>query len=273
MAGKKRTLALYKVRDFVFRVIFLYTLWKSEAGHTIRDQAAWFSEGVTIRDLQLPADEQLKLRIAGHLRRIHANFMANKGNFTLRPCEDTETDLVCAVPRGALNAKQRTVIDHVLNNWLTVVQGAPGSGKTAVGITHAATIFHWIEALTHVGRQASALCDLLGGHTDNARTIHGHFHRVSKSALYQEYAANKEVLILDEVYNADDWTFEKVHGVFFVRGLFDARKKGASSGTRGESSDSGRRSGSDSAHSWRARCGNACFGCGKRVSRARDLSG
>ena len=158
--------------------------------------------------MQLPSDELIKMKIMGHLRRIHANFLAGKGNFTLRPTG--EEDPVCSVPKGALNAKQRTVIDHALNNWLTIVQGAPGSGKTAVAITHVATIWHWLEVLTHVGRQASAICDLLGGHTENARTIHSNYHRLSKSALLQEYACNKEVLILDEVYNADDWTFEKV---------------------------------------------------------------
>jgi hypothetical protein len=187
-----------------------HMLFINGRGETVRDQVAWFSDEEPIRDLQLPSDELLKMKIVGHLKRIYTNFLESKGNFTMRPCIDPEIDLVPAVPKGQLNTKQRLVIDHALNNWLTVVQGPPGSGKTAVGITHMATIFHWIEVLTHVGRQASALCDLLGGHTENARTIHSNYHRVSKSSLYQEYAANKEVLILDEVYNADDWTFEKV---------------------------------------------------------------
>lgn len=186
-----------------------HMLFINGRGETVRDQVAWFSDEEPIRDLQLPSDELLKMKIVGHLKRIYTNFLESKGNFTMRPCIDPEIDLVPAVPKGQLNTKQRLVIDHALNNWLTVVQGPPGSGKTAVGITHMATIFHWIEVLTHVGRQASALCDLLGGHTENARTIHSNYHRVSKSSLYQEYAANKEVLILDEVYNADDWTFEK----------------------------------------------------------------
>lgn len=186
-----------------------HLLFINGKGETVHDQAMWFSDAEPIKDLQLPSDEALKLRILGHLRRIHANFVASKGNFTMRPCQDNDMHVVPSVPKGALNTKQREAIDHVLNNWLTVIQGAPGSGKTAVGITHVSTIFHWIEVLTHVGRQANALCDLLGGSTENARTIHSNYHRLSKSALYQEYAGNKEVLILDEVYNADDWTFEK----------------------------------------------------------------
>lgn len=187
-----------------------HLLFINGKGETVHDQAMWFSDAEPIKDLQLPSDEALKLRILGHLRRIHANFVASKGNFTMRPCQDNDMHVVPSVPKGALNTKQHEAIDHVLNNWLTVIQGAPGSGKTAVGITHVSTIFHWIEVLTHVGRQANALCDLLGGSTENARTIHSNYHRLSKSALYQEYAGNKEVLILDEVYNADDWTFEKV---------------------------------------------------------------
>jgi AAA domain-containing protein len=54
-----------------------------------------------------------------------------------------------------------------------------------------------------------ALCDRLGGSTENACTIHSAFHRQKGNAIRMRYNALKEILILDEVYNADDWTFEK----------------------------------------------------------------
>jgi hypothetical protein len=77
-------------------------------------------------------------------------------------------------------------------------------------VDHLATIFHWTEILTHVGRQAVSLCDRLGGSAENACTIHSAYHRQKGNAIRMRYNEKKEILILDEVYNADDWTFEKV---------------------------------------------------------------
>lgn len=173
-------------------------------------QEEWFAsaEGEKkneITDIQFPADYKLKQRISGHLKRVHANFEASKGQCSVR----LPNTSVPAVPGGALNAKQCAFIDHMLNNWLTILQGGPGSGKTFSGIVYPVCYFDWTEILTHVGRQAVALCDLLGGHNENARTIHSQCGRYKMSVLVKEYAEKKDLLIMDEVYNADDWTFEK----------------------------------------------------------------
>lgn len=60
-----------------------------------------------------------------------------------------------------------------------------------------------------MGRQAVALCDRLGGSTEIACTIHSAYFRQKDNPTRVSYNMKKEILILDEVYNADDWTFEK----------------------------------------------------------------
>lgn len=45
-----------------------HMLFINGRGETVRDQVAWFSEQEPIRDLQLPSDEILKLKIVGHLK-------------------------------------------------------------------------------------------------------------------------------------------------------------------------------------------------------------
>lgn len=186
--------------------------WLAREGHLLFLDAAgvclprerWFDESSPISYLQFPRDDLLKERITGHLRRIFRNFLAAEGKFTVRPPEAPTP----AIPGGELNERQRLAMDHILNNPLTIIQGGPGSGKTFEGVDHLASIFHWTEILTHVGRQAVSLCDRLGGSTEIACTIHSAHFRQKDNPIRMAYSAKKEILILDEVYNADDWTFE-----------------------------------------------------------------
>jgi len=157
-----------------------------------------------IRYLQLPKDDLLKERIVGHLRRIFTNFVNTRGEFTLRPVDGPVPGSV----KGPLNTKQRITIDHILNNPLTIIQGGPGSGKTFEGVDHLCSLFHWPHLMTHVGRQAVAICHRLGGNIEACTTIHSGYHSQKKSAMRIQYNNKKEILILDEVYNADDRTLE-----------------------------------------------------------------
>lgn len=182
-----------------------HLLFLDERAECISERSLWFASPSPIVYLQFPRDDQLKERIVAHLQRIVKNFLENRGQFTLRPPEA----LLPAVPGGPLNERQRLAMDHILNNPITIIQGGPGSGKTFEGVDHLVSLFHWPEIVTHVGRQAVALCDRLGGCTEIATTIHGaHFSR-QNNPMRVLYADKKEILIMDEVYNADDWTFEK----------------------------------------------------------------
>ncbi len=188
-------------------------MWLARNGHILFLDAAgeeipseeWFLDVRPIVDIQFPRDYRIKQRITGHLKRIHANFLASQGRFSMR---EPDSPLVAATG-GVCNAKQRLAMDHIMDNWLTIVQGGPGSGKTFLGVKHLCAIVDWPGVLTHVGRQAVALCDLLGGSHENARTIHSAYYSMKESVIIKEYNCKKDVLILDEVYNADDWTFEK----------------------------------------------------------------
>lgn len=189
-------------------------MWLVRAGHIVFVDVAgeevhssrWFTEEpCPIVDIQLIRDYRIKQRIAVHLKRIRDNFEASQGYFSMR---DPDGPIV-APTGGACNAKQRQAVDHILSNWLTIVQGGPGSGKTFLGVKHLCSIVDWPHILTHVGRQAVALCDLLGGSRENARTIHSAHYSVKDNVFVKEYNEKKDILILDEVYNADDWTLEK----------------------------------------------------------------
>ena len=207
-----RRFALNHSRDTFGPIVTAAVMWLAKEEHLLFvdingvavDRAHWFEDNRVI-DVQFPSDYRIKMRIIGHLQRIYANFNASQGYFSAR----APSDCVGAVPGSACNELQRSFVLHVMNNWLTILQGGPGSGKTFVGIPHNIAFFAWPEVLTHVGRQAVAICDLLGGSTENARTIHSEHARCKMSVHVQEYNSKKDILILDEVYNADDWTLEK----------------------------------------------------------------
>jgi len=175
------------------------------------DRSQIFEEEVSpVYYLQFPRDDLLKERILGHLRRIHENFRAREGKFTAR---DPDAPVVAA-PKGPLNAMQCEALRHVLNNPLTIIQGGPGSGKTAFGAEHLSCLFQEIAVYTHVGRQAVSLCDRLGGSRENASTIHSAHHQRQKKThearLRTVYSERIEILVVDEVYNCDDHTMEMV---------------------------------------------------------------
>ena len=173
------------------------------------ERELWFTEPSPLERcwLLFPRDDKLKERILNHLRRIAANFQAAEGRFTPRDPNGP----VVAVPKGPLNQGQRKALDHVLNNPITVIQGGPGSGKTALGAEHLACLFQNMAVYTHVGRQAVSLAERLGGCPENASTIHSGYHRREKAIEGRfriKYAEQIETLVFDEVYNEDDWTKE-----------------------------------------------------------------
>jgi hypothetical protein len=188
--------------------------WLLRQGHLIPldkdalyvERDLWYVDNSPIYWLAFPRDDKLKERIIGHLRRICENFRQARGAFTPRDPDGP----VVATPKGPLNARQREALDHILNNPITIIQGGPGSGKTALGVEHVTCIFQNVAVYTHVGRQAVSLADRLGGCLENASTIHGAHHKRLKKdgALRFKYAERIEVLVIDEAYNGDDATIE-----------------------------------------------------------------
>ena len=112
------------------------------------DRSRIFDDVSPVYYLQFPRDDLLKERILGHLRRIHENFRMASGEFTPRDPDGP----VIATPKGPLNEKQREAMRHVLNNPLTIVQGGPGSGKTAFGAEHLSCIFQASSRLAPFGQ-------------------------------------------------------------------------------------------------------------------------
>jgi hypothetical protein len=190
--------------------------WLFREGHLIPldhdaqyvDRGRLFAEPSPVFYLQFPRDDLLKERILGHLRRFHENFRAAEGKFTVRDPDGA----VVAAPKGPLNVMQCEALRHVLNNPLTIIQGGPGSGKTAFGAEHLSCLFQEIAVYTHVGRQAVSLCDRLGGSVENASTIHGAHHRRLKKThealLRIKYSERIQIVVIDEVYNCDEYTME-----------------------------------------------------------------
>jgi hypothetical protein len=172
------------------------------------ERAEVFNEPSPVYFVQFPRDDLLKERILGHLRRIHENFRVAEGKFTPR---DPGSPVVAA-PKGPLNHMQCEALRHVLNNPLTIIQGGPGSGKTAFGAEHLSCLFQEIAVYTHVGRQAVSLCDRLGGCRENASTIHSAHHKRQKKShealLRVKYSERIEIVVIDEVYNCDEHTME-----------------------------------------------------------------
>lgn len=70
---------------------------------------------------------------------------------------------------------------------------------------------------THVGRQAVSLCDRLGGSLENASTIHSAHHKRQKTThealLRTKYSERVEIVVVDEVFNCDDYTMEMFLGL------------------------------------------------------------
>jgi hypothetical protein len=174
------------------------------------DRERVFDEPSPVHYVQFPRDDLLKERILGHLRRIHQNFLAASGKYTARDPEGC----VITAPRGPLNEMQREALRHVLNNPITIIQGGPGSGKTAFGVEHLSCLFQEIAVYTHVGRQAVAICDRLGGNRENASTIHSAYHKRQKKThealLRTKYSERVEIVVVDEVFNCDEYTMEMV---------------------------------------------------------------
>lgn len=116
---------------------------------------------------------------------------------------DPERGVVSIPPK--LTDEQTAAMAHVLGNWLTLVVGPPGRGKTAV-IESAFAHVYGICNITYVGTMVSAQRERLGGRNECSRTAHSLYHSMQATAmpLRKDYVEQVEMLIWDEFSNAGE---------------------------------------------------------------------
>jgi hypothetical protein len=185
---------------WMLREGYLYLV--NEEGKDV-DKEQWFDESVT-RYLVIPRDYKRVDTIITHLNQVHTNFMNTAGQFNAR---HAQMDLPC-YPPPRLTERQAQAADHILDNWLTIIQGTPGTGKTALGVEWLVSIFNNARIVTHVGRQSVELCKRVSD-SGAATTIHSAYYHAKGSEPCAEWYEDADVLTIDECYNADDWTMEK----------------------------------------------------------------
>jgi hypothetical protein len=110
---------------------------------------------------------------------------------------DLREEQVPVIP-PVLTARQTEIAHYIQRNWLTIVQGAPGTGKTAL-ITWCFSHYSTVLLTGFIGMLVKSLQIRNGGRKEAANTMH-YFLKI-----YQEYPvptkrllSNFEVLVIDE---------------------------------------------------------------------------
>jgi hypothetical protein len=123
------------------------------------------------------------------------------------PCDKDGKILVPCIP-PTLTADQTQVAEHILSNTVTIVEGFPGTGKTAL-ITWAISHFENVLTVTLTGTMRSALRKRNGSHVESAYTInHITYHAHDMGA--SRWLAMFDVLIIDEFSNVGMRLFAKL---------------------------------------------------------------
>lgn len=116
---------------------------------------------------------------------------------------------VPCLPRFDLTGEQQGIARHMIHNPLTLVLGAPGTGKSEL-IVWAASHFRHVVVVTFVGMMVDAIQRRLNNHRELANTIH-YVYYMDKNSRKEEDPDNPlrkwlrqfEVVVLDEGSNVD----------------------------------------------------------------------
>lgn len=110
-----------------------------------------------------------------------------------------------------LTGEQTQAMLHVMHNWLTLVVGPPGRGKTAI-IEAAFAHFYRITNITYVGTMVASQRERLGGRVESSHTAHSLYKtmRAHPQETREHYLNQIEVLIWDEFSNVDEALLAKV---------------------------------------------------------------
>lgn len=119
---------------------------------------------------------------------------------------DVKKGVPCIPP--TLTADQTKIAKHILNETVTVVEGLPGTGKTAI-ITWAVSHFSNVMLVTLTGMMTKSLQKRNGNRLEAAHTIHSVIYSAFRDGA-GEWFAEFDVLIVDEFSNVDMRLFAKL---------------------------------------------------------------
>jgi hypothetical protein len=112
-------------------------------------------------------------------------------------------NLVPCFPSAYLTEEQTRTIKHVHTNEITLLEGAPGTGKTEVLVALMA-YFSTPLVVTYVGMMVDALQKRFGNRIETAHTIH---HIIAKNFYnkdaYDTWLCHYHLLVIDEGSNVD----------------------------------------------------------------------
>lgn len=149
--------------------------------------------------LAMHADHRHAQLVIRHLERIRTDATAaNQIPLRLR----ARDQVPCIPPR--LTGDQMTIGRHVVNHWLTIVLGSPGTGKTSV-LTWILSHYRCALSTGFVGRLVKMLHRRNGRRPEMAYTIDSLIYAVLKSPASgdaaRQWLASFEVLVIDECSN------------------------------------------------------------------------
>ena len=111
------------------------------------------------------------------------------------------------IEQGILTDEQFEAVQHVQDNWLTMILGGPGHGKSEA-IVHLVKSHKKVLVMTYVGMAVDMLQSRLDGY-ENVYTIHYVYYRAKMS----DWVADFDLVILDETSNIDSRLFERIMSV------------------------------------------------------------
>lgn len=132
-----------------------------------------------------------------------------------RNFEPERRDLLVPQIPPQLTPRQTEIANHILNNWLTIVEGLPGTGKTAL-ITWVFSHYKRVMMMSFVGMMVKSLQKRNGRRKEVACTIH-HLLAMRKYGNKDHVDAwlkHFEVIVIDEFSNVSMGLFHKVLRLF-----------------------------------------------------------
>jgi hypothetical protein len=132
-----------------------------------------------------------------------------------RPLHIREPDAVPCIP-PQLTQDQLAIARHITQNWLTIVLGSPGTGKTAL-LTWVLSHYKCALATGFVGRLVKMLHKRNGRRPEMAYTMDSLLYTVLKSGagdIARKWLAHFEVLVIDECSNVSMGHIMKLLPIF-----------------------------------------------------------
>jgi len=113
--------------------------------------------------------------------------------------EDAEIEKVATMP--GLTDEQSQAVAHVQNNWLTMILGSPGHGKSQA-IVAIVKQYPRVLVCTYVGMAVDMLKKRLNGY-EHLYTIHYIYYRCMFDDMAESWLEQFDILVVDEFSNVD----------------------------------------------------------------------